>query len=314
MARKGLGRTFDSLIGINDIPETTAATPADELVVSDEKRIESLRSKIEKEVKGDEVKEIDITDIDPNYEQPRKNFDQQALNELAESIRQHGIIQPIIVVQMEMRYMIIAGERRWRAAKLAGLKTVPAVVKHYTQQQIKEVSLIENLQREDLNPVETARALKQLMDECNMTQDAVADRIGKSRPAVANTLRLLSLCDEVLEMIEKNKLSAGHGRALVPVTDRADQLALAIKATKLSVRETEKLVRDYLNPKPEKVKVQQSIELKELVSNMQRVFATKVSAIGNDNKGRLYIDYYTKDDLDRICALIEDWKEKNREE
>ena len=142
MARKGLGRTFDSLIGINDIPETTAATPADELVVSDEKRIESLRSKIEKEVKGDEVKEIDITDIDPNYEQPRKNFDQQALNELAESIRQHGIIQPLVVRKKGNFYEIVAGERRWRAANICGLKKVPAVIRNYTDKQVKEISII----------------------------------------------------------------------------------------------------------------------------------------------------------------------------
>lgn len=298
MARKGLGRTFDSLLGLNEPQENEIST---------EERIENLKQR----VASGEVKEIDVSDIDPNYEQPRKNFDQQALKELADSIKTHGIIQPIVLVQMGMRYMIIAGERRWRAAKIAGLKTVPAVIKQYTPQQIKEVSLIENLQREDLNPVETARAIKQLMDECNMTQEAVADRIGKSRPAVANTLRLLSLDDRVLELVETNKLSAGHARTLVVVSQPEDQVKLAQKACTLSVRDTEKMVREYLNPKPEKPKVEQSIELKELVANMQRVFATKVSAIGNDNKGRLYIDYYTKDDLDRICEMIESWQAKN---
>lgn len=298
MARKGLGRTFDSLLGLNEPQENEIST---------EERIENLKQR----VASGEVKEIDVSDIDPNYEQPRKNFDQQALKELADSIKTHGIIQPIVLVQMGMRYMIIAGERRWRAAKIAGLKTVPAVIKQYTPQQIKEVSLIENLQREDLNPVETARAIKQLMDECNMTQEAVADRIGKSRPAVANTLRLLSLDDRVLELVETNKLSAGHARTLVVVSQPEDQVRLAQKACTLSVRDTEKMVREYLNPKPEKPKVEQSIELKELVANMQRVFATKVSAIGNDNKGRLYIDYYTKDDLDRICEMIESWQAKN---
>lgn len=305
MARKGLGRTFDSLLGINDNPQ-----PQEEANISTEERIESLRRKMA----TGEVSEVDITDIDPNYEQPRKNFDQQALKELADSIKSHGIIQPIVLVRMGMRYMIIAGERRWRAAKLAGLKTVPAVVKNYTPQQIKEVSLIENLQREDLNPVETARAIKQLMEECNMTQESVADRLGKSRPAIANTLRLLSLDDRVLDMIEKNKLSAGHARTLVVVSDADAQLKLAQKACNMSVRDTEKMVREYLNPKPQKVKVEQSIELKELVANMQRVFATKVGAIGNDNKGRLYIDYYTKDDLDRICAMVEDLRQKAAEE
>ena len=305
MARKGLGRTFDSLLGINENPPQSEE-PKKAAETASEKRVESLRRKME----SGEVNEIDITDIDPNYEQPRKNFDQQALKELADSIKSHGIIQPLVLVRMGMRYMIIAGERRWRAAKMAGLKTVPAVVKNYTPQQIKEVSLVENLQREDLNPVETARGIKQLMDECNMTQEAVADRLGKSRPAIANTLRLLSLDDRVLEMIEKNRLSAGHARTLVVVTDPEAQVKLAQKACNMSVRDTEKMVREYLNPKPQKVKVPQSIELKELVSNMQRVFATKVGAIGNDNKGRLYIDYYTKDDLDRICAMVEDLRQK----
>ena len=257
-----------------------------------------------------EVREIEIADIDPNYEQPRKIFEPNALKELADSIKMHGIIQPIVLVQMGLRYMIIAGERRWRAAKIAGLKSVPAVIKQYTPQQIKEVSLIENLQREDLNPVETARAIKQLMEECNMTQESVADRLGKSRPAIANTLRLLTLDNAVLDLVEKNKLSAGHARTLVVVNDVEAQLKLAQKACNMSVRDTEKMVREYLNPKPAKQKVEQSIELKDLVANMQRVFATKVGAIGNDNKGRLYIDYYTKDDLDRICEMIDTLKSK----
>ena len=183
------------------------------------------------------AQEMPLEKIKANPNQPRKNSDEQALKELADSIKSHGIIQPLVLVRMGMRYMIIAGERRWRAAKMAGLKTVPAVVKNYTPQQIKEVSLVENLQREDLNPVETARAIKQLMDECNMTQEAVADRLGKSRPAIANTLRLLSLDDRVLEMIEKNRLSAGHARTLVVVTDPEAQVKLAQKACNMSVRD-----------------------------------------------------------------------------
>jgi len=151
------------------------------------------------------------------------------------------------------------------------------------------------------------------MEECNMTQESVADRLGKSRPAIANTLRLLTLDSAVLDLVEKNKLSAGHARTLVVVTDAEAQLKLAQKACQMSVRDTEKMVREYLNPKPQKQKVEQSIELKELVTNMQRVFATKVGAIGNDNKGRLYIDYYTKDDLDRICDMIEELKLKQKD-
>ncbi len=292
MANKGLGRGFASLMGLNDVEEFTQK----------EETAENVR------LNGNEVL-IDISDIDPNYEQPRKNFDEGALNELAESIKMHGVIQPIVVTPVGKRFMIIAGERRFRASKIAGKTDIPAIIKHYTPQQIKEISLIENLQREDLNPVEAARAIKILMTEFNMTQEMAADRIGKSRSAIANTLRLLTLDDGVLDLIEKGRLSAGHARTLV-VVPVEHQLKLALKAcdNQMNVREMEKAVREFLNPKPkEKAAVEQSLELKELVGNMQRAFATKVSAIGNGNKGRIYIDYFTADDLDRICKLVENW-------
>ena len=210
--------------------------------------------------------------------------------------------------------MIIAGERRWRASNMAGLQKVPVVIKNYTEKQIKEISIIENLQREDLNPIEAARAIKQLMDEYNLTQEAVADRIGKSRPSVANTLRLLSLYPDVVKMIEDGRLSSGHARSLVVVDDTTQQLKLAKQAAdgKMSVRDLEKAVKNYLNPpKHASAKTnEQSLELKELINEMQRVFATKVSAIGNDNKGRIYIDYYSRDDLDRLADMIELLKKK----
>lgn len=253
-------------------------------------------------------KEISISQIDANVNQPRKNFDEVALGELANSIRIHGVISPIILVkQPNGRYMIIAGERRWRAAKKAGLLTIPAIVRNYTPQQVKEISLIENLQREDLNPIETAVAIRQLMDEYRYTQEQVADRIGKSRPAVANTLRLLSLTAPVIEMVASGKLSPGHARCLVVVADASDQLKLALQGAdnRVTVRDFEKLVKNYLNPKPEKLKQEQSVELKDMVARMQRSFATKVSALGNDKKGRIYIDYYNRDDLDRICEIME---------
>lgn len=253
-------------------------------------------------------KEISISQIDANVNQPRKNFDEVALGELANSIRIHGVISPIILVkQPNGRYMIIAGERRWRAAKKAGLLTIPAIVRNYTPQQVKEISLIENLQREDLNPIETAVAIRQLMDEYRYTQEQVADRIGKSRPAVANTLRLLSLTAPVIEMVASGKLSPGHARCLVVVADASDQLKLALQGAdnRVTVRDFEKLVKNYLNPKPEKPKQEQSVELKDMVARMQRSFATKVSALGNDKKGRIYIDYYNRDDLDRICEILE---------
>ena len=255
----------------------------------------------------DAAVEISISLIDPNVNQPRKNFDDASLLELTNSIRVHGIISPIILVPVGSRYMIISGERRYRAAKKAGLMTVPAIVRNYTQKQIDEISLIENLQREDLNPIETAIAIKKLMNEYKYTQEEVADRIGKSRPAVANTLRLLALTQPVIDLVANGKLSPGHARCLVVVEDPDAQLDLARKGmdNKVSVREFEKIVKAYLSPKPEKKAVEQSLELKDLVSRMQRVFATKVTALGNDNRGRIYIDYYNRDDLDRIVEIVE---------
>ena len=299
-AKKGLGRGYASLLGLND--------------VGDIDNLKQTISDIEKVNKGDSVLNLSVQDIDPNYEQPRKVFNADALNELAESIKIHGVVQPIVVTPVGKRFMLIAGERRWRASKIAQKDTIPAIVREYTPQQIKEISLIENLQREDLNPIETARAIKTLMTEFNMTQETVADRIGKSRSAIANTLRLLSLDEDVLRLIEDGRLSQGHARTLV-VVDKEAQYKLALKAcdNQLNVREMEKMVKDFLSPKVkvEKVKPELSLELKELVSNMQRTFATKVSAIGNDRKGRISIDYFSKDDLDRICDLVQSWMEKS---
>lgn len=259
--------------------------------------------------KENNISEVDINKIFSNPNQPRKNFDEEALRELASSIKTHGIIQPIVLnKQNDGTYMIIAGERRWRAAKLCGLTSVPAVIKNYTDKQIKEISIIENLQREDLNPIEAARAIKELMDEYGLTQEMVSERIGKSRSNVANTLRLLSLYPDVVNLVEKGKLSAGHARCLVVVEDPNEQIKLAQTAISknFSVRDLEKAVRNYLNPTHKVVvKEEQSLELKELINQMQKTFATKVSAIGNDHKGRIYIDYYSRDDLDRIAELLE---------
>ena len=253
--------------------------------------------------------EIEISLLQPNPNQPRKNFDQDALNELANSIKVHGVIQPLVVnKQIDGTYLIIAGERRFRASKIAGLDKVPCIIKDYSEKQIKEISIIENLQREDLNPIESARAIKQLMEEYKMTQEAVSERIGVSRPNIANTIRLLTLCPEVISLVENNKLSAGHARCLVPIQDYDTQVRLALAASdnKMTVRDLEKAVKNILKPKNNATKIQQeqSIELKELVNEMQRTFATKVSVIGNDKKGRIYIDYYSSDDLDRIAEMI----------
>lgn len=298
MANKGLGRGFASLMGMNDIDELTQPTSKTAVNSSAVQTSE------------DNVVQIALMDIDPNAEQPRKNFDEAALKELAESIKVHGVIQPIVVTPMGKRFMIIAGERRFRASKMAGKTEIPAIIRHYTQQQIREISLIENLQREDLSPIEEALAIQSLMTEFNMTQEAVADRIGKSRSAIANTLRLLTLSKEVIHLVETGRLSAGHARTLV-VVPKDSQYKLALKGcdNQMTVREMEKMVREFLNPKPEKQKpsIEDSKELVSLVSNMKRAFATKVSAIGNGNKGRIYIDYFTADDLDRISNLIEEW-------
>lgn len=291
MIKKGLGKGLNALLSIYD---------------EEEEQDENVSRETKPASNG--IEGIDISLIYANPNQPRKTFDETALKELATSIKTHGIIQPIVLNRAEDgKYMIIAGERRWRAAKMAGLEQVPAFVRNYTPKQIKEISIIENLQREDLNPIEAARAIKQLMDEYDLTQEAVADRIGKSRPAIANTLRLLNLPMDVIGLIEKNKLSAGHARCLVALSSPIEQtkVAQAAVAKKLSVREMEKLVKNLLNPVKERPKAEQSLELRGMIEEMQRTFATKVSAIGNDNKGRIYIDYYSKDDLDRIAELIQ---------
>ena len=266
--------------------------------------------------KGEGVTEIEVSSIFANPNQPRKVFDETALKELADSIAKHGVIMPIIVNKSGDRYMIIAGERRFRASKIAGLEKVPVIVKNYNERQIKEISLIENLQREDLNPIEAATAMRSLMTDYGMTQEDLADRIGKSRPAIANTLRLLSLSSEVIKMVANGQLSAGHARALISVPT-TDQIKIAEKAIKdeLSVRDVEKSVKDYFTPPEEKakkkIKQELSAELKELIGEMQRVFGTKVNAIGNDRKGRIYIDYDTRDDLDRLSEILE-YVKKNK--
>ena len=257
--------------------------------------------------------EISLDDMYPNPNQPRKAFDKNALSELSASIKEHGVIMPIIVNKdRDGRYMIIAGERRFRAAKMAGLITVPAIVKQYTPRQIEEISLIENLQREDLNPIEAAMAMKRLMDEYSLTQEDLSERIGKSRPAITNTLRLLSLPQEIVEMVREGKLSSGHARTLITLPQDV-QLEFARRAIKegFSVRQMEKLVKDYITPpeitqrKRDEMAARASVEFKNLIERMRFNFKTKVSFIGSEKKGRIYIDYYSRDDLDRIFEILD---------
>lgn len=256
-------------------------------------------------------KQVAVSRISPNPEQPRKTFNQEALKELAQSIKEHGIIQPIIVVRKDDNFQIIAGERRFRAAKIAGLKTVPVIVRDYSEHQIKEIALIENLQREDLNPVETAIAIKQLIDKYGFTQDQIAEKIGKSRPVIANSLRLLTLEPEVLTLVEKGKLAPGIARAIISLS-REQQITLAKKASdgRMTARDVEKTVQELLRPETTAIKKSSplSTELLSMKEDMQRIFGTKITILGNNKKGRIYLDYYNQDDLDRIFSLVNQLK------
>ena len=300
--KKGLGKGLFALI--SDMEEESA------ILSEEDKHIVETHVPVKTESVSDGISQVSVYMIDPNPDQPRKTFEEAPLKELAESIKIHGVIQPLVVTPSGGgRYMIIAGERRFRAARIAGLDSLPVIVRDYNPRQIKEIALIENLQREDLNPIEAALAIKQLMDHYDCTQETVATRIGKSRSAVTNILRLLSLAPPVIELVRSGKLSSGHARALVVVDDVDTQVKFATQAAdgKLTVRDLEKLVRKYLNPeKYTKNKNEtQSVELRGLINDMQHVLATKVRAIGNDTKGRIYIDYYTRDDLDRLREYME---------
>lgn len=291
-AARGLGKGLDSLIPV--------AVPKTELTEKEENK--------EDNTQGIYVK---ITKVEPNREQPRKNFDEDALQELADSIKQYGIVEPLIVQDRKTYYEIIAGERRWRAAKLAGLKEVPVIIRNYTEQEIVEISLIENIQREDLNPIEEAQAYKRLLTEFNLKQDEVAERVSKSRTAVTNSMRLLKLCDEVQQMIIDDMITTGHARALISIEDPEQQYTIAQKVfdEKLSVRDVEKLVKN-LN-KPEKVKKEvvadKALEAvyQDLEEKLKQSLGTKVSiASKGDGSGRLEIEFYTHDDLEKITDLL----------
>ncbi|MCI9345065.1 MAG: ParB/RepB/Spo0J family partition protein [Lachnospiraceae bacterium] len=291
-ATRGLGKGLDSLI-----PASVPKMEAEQEVV-----------KTESNAQGTYVK---ITKVEPNREQPRKNFDEDALQELADSIKQYGIVEPLIVQDRKTHYEIIAGERRWRAAKLAGLKEVPVIVRNYTEQEIVEISLIENIQREDLNPIEEAQAYKRLLTEFHLKQDEVAERVSKSRTAVTNSMRLLKLCDEVQQMIIDDMITTGHARALISIEDPEQQYTIAQKVfdEKLNVRDVEKLVKN-LN-KPEKAKKEPvadkalKVVYQDLEEKLKQSLGTKVSiASKGDGAGKLEIEFYTHDDLEKITDLL----------
>lgn len=258
---------------------------------------------------------VSINKVEPNKEQPRKTFDEDALLELSESIKQFGVLQPLLVTDKKDYYEIIAGERRWRAAKMAGLKKVPVIIKDLTDQEIVEISLIENIQREDLNPIEEAIAYKRLLNEFNLKQDEVAERVSKSRTAVTNSMRLLKLCDKVQQMVINDMISTGHARALLGITDEEKQYSLAqrIFDEKISVRETEKMVKKLQMQKTEPVKEAPAPEKKKLDAvyqeaeeKMKTILGTKVIINQKDSmKGKIEIEYYSPEELTRIYELIE---------
>lgn len=252
---------------------------------------------------------VKLSMVEPNGEQPRKNFDEDSLLELAESIKQFGLLQPIIVQDRKNHYEIIAGERRWRAAKMAGLKEIPVIIKNLTNQEIVEISLIENIQREDLNPIEEAQAYKRLLEEFNLKQDEVAERVSKSRTAVTNSMRLLKLCDEVQQMVVNEMISTGHARALLSIEDPEEQYMIAQKVfdEKMSVREVEKLVKDLHKPEKAPKKENKSLEViyQNIENRLKESLGTKVSiSPKNNGAGKIEIEFYNHDDLDRLMEQL----------
>lgn len=253
---------------------------------------------------------LNINEVEPNKEQPRKHFNEDSLIELSDSIKQHGIVQPLIVTKKEDYYEIIAGERRWRAAKLAGLKKVPAVIKDYSPQEIMEIALIENIQREDLNPVEEAKAYQRLIKEYDLKQDDVAERVSKSRAAVTNSLRLLRLDERILEMLVDERITSGHARAILAIEDKEQQYDMAMKVfdENLSVRETERLVKKSKNPKEEKKKeeLKNSFVYEDIENRLREVIGTKVSIKRKtETKGKLEIEYYSTEELEKIVDYFD---------
>ena len=296
--RGGLGKGLDSLIP-DKKSDKSGNIPHNKVNI----QVESAA----KEKDGQVM--MKINEVEPNREQPRKNFEEDALLELADSIKQFGVLQPLIVQKRKDYYEIIAGERRWRAAKLAGVKEVPVIVKNYTDQEILEISLIENIQRENLNPIEEAMAYKKLLNEFKLKQDEVAERVSKSRTAVTNSMRLLKLSAKVQQMIIDDMISTGHARALLAIDDEEQQYLLATKVfdEKLSVRETEKLVKEVKNPKkevPKKV-IQNAFVYEDIEERMKNIMGTKVHVNHKPNgKGKIEIEYYSDSELERIFELL----------
>ncbi|MBO4953544.1 MAG: ParB/RepB/Spo0J family partition protein [Clostridia bacterium] len=290
--KMGLGRGLEALMGVSE-PVTTP-------VKKEEKPVEKTPE--------NGVVELKIALVEPNREQPRKQFDEEKLQILADSIKTHGVIQPILVKEREKGYyMIIAGERRWRAAKLAGLKTIPAVVKNLEEQKVMEVALVENLQREDLNPIDTAKGYQFLAEKFNLTQEEISARVGKSRSAIANTLRLLTLPEFVQDKLFDGALTEGHARSLIGLSEK-DALAIAEKiiADGLSVRATEELIRRLKKPTTQKTSPEKNVHHRAVEKNLSKKFGTKVQLLLGAKKGKIVIEYYDDDQLNQILEKMGD--------
>ncbi|MCI8581865.1 MAG: ParB/RepB/Spo0J family partition protein [Dorea sp.] len=290
--KKGLGKGLDSLIPDNKSVKASASGKEDS---------SELKS-------GEQMMKINM--VEPNREQPRKYFEEDSLLELADSIKQYGVLQPLLVRKRKDYYEIIAGERRWRAAKLAGIKEIPVIIKDYSEQEVVEIALIENIQRENLNPIEEAMAFKKLLTEFHLKQDEVAERVSKSRTAVTNSMRLLKLNEKVQQMIIDDMISTGHARALLAIDDLEQQHILAVKIfdEKLSVRETEKLIKNIKNPKEQpkqEKKVENSFIYDDLAEKMKQALGTKVKVLAKGNgKGKIEIEYYSDNELERMFEII----------
>lgn len=311
-----ISKTRQSNTPVSSTPATSSNIVEKIVEVPVEKVIEKIvevpvEKIVEKIVEKNAETLVKIDEIEPNRSQPRQNFDEEALQELADSIKSHGIIQPLIVQKHNDYYQIIAGERRWRAARLAGLTEIPVIIKDYSPMEAIEIALIENLQREDLNPIEEAVAFQKLIDDFGLKQEEAAEKVSKSRTAVTNSLRLLKLDNRVKQMIIDEMISSGHGRALLSITDKDLQYTTAMKVfdNKLSVRETERLVKNMLSEAPvKKKKVDPQLEIiyHELENKIKSIIGSKVSINAkNNNKGKIEIEYYSEEDLERIVSLLE---------
>lgn len=303
--KKGLGRGLNQLIPTGDEARTKSKSTPGETT-------KTITKEVVKEVVKEVEQKVKITQIEPNKSQPRKQFDEDALQELADSIKQYGVLEPLIVTKKGKFYEIIAGERRWRAARLAGVKEVPVVIREYTDREIMEISLIENIQREDLNPIEEALAYESLINEYSLTQEEVAEKVSKNRSTIANSLRLLKLCDEVRQMIIEDKLTTGHARALIPIEDAELQTEAAnyIFDNKLSVRDTEIYIKKLLSiPKESKGNIVATNDLSvfynDIESRLKNILGAKIAIKSkNNDKGKIEINYYSQDELERITEML----------